>query len=384
MAVEAPPVAGEPPAAEDDAVAAWLRGRIAWQRQPGVWHISLQGVVDGDRCLAALGAALPEDLTALQVEVPASSSPSEVGFRSLAQRLDRPRNLTRLELRCPMCDGLTDAAVKALCRPLSALHRLEALLLDFALCQNLCDGGIEALSIVLSDKGAAESKHDAAAAAAEDGEESPSTHPVLKRFEMNLHACKRITDAGLGKLAGGIGSMRHVSSFVFTFAEPGSQVSSPGLRPLVEAVQSMADLEQLALVFQDCLEFQESCLVVLCQALTQKEKLKVLALNFHGCREITSAGLVLFNEVFKEAHALERVSLDVTLCDKVANKGIEEFCTYLRQKKHLKSLILHIGGTNVGQSAMPLLYKEMGGLDKFEVSVAIRTSSFIGLGVLLS
>mmetsp|Transcript_121995 Transcript_121995/g.352442 ORF Transcript_121995/g.352442 Transcript_121995/m.352442 type:complete len:405 (+) Transcript_121995:50-1264(+) len=361
-----------------DAATAWLRGRIDRQRQDGVWRISFQGFAQADRGLQALGAALPGDLKALEIELPSASSVSDVGLRSLAQGLDRLQCLTRFELRCPMCEAITDAAMKAIFRSLEALSSLLEICLDISLCPQLTDETLNAVASLLAHFGSLEAN----ARPSEDDETTlVPPGPCFRSVELVAHACRNFTDKALNRFGEAVALLKGVSSLSLSFAEPGPSVTSLGLTAILQCMEGMTGLEQFVLVLQGCTELYESGLVILCAGLAEKTKLRHVVLNFHGCLGVTSAGLVMFSDVFKTAQDLFSVTLDVTSCDKVVDKGIEEFCTQLRHKKTLKRVLLRVGGTQVSQNALPLLKKEMSSLESFQVSTAIRTSAFTGVSV---
>jgi len=341
----------------------------------------------------------------------------DAGLCAFADRLKVCKQLVRIDVRCSACDHITDKAIVALC---TALHKhvetLEEIGLDVALCDRVADDAVEALAelfvslAAVSERAEGASEKDKAEpetdkdktvrlpgsvpekdrlADSKKGKKaknkSKEDHaPIengLRRFDLNFHGCRYMSDRALTLLGDSMAKLNAVRAARISLAMLGPSVTVQSLRTVCLGFTNMEELEQVVLDCHGGVAFSETALINLTQALSGKDKLKSLMLNFHGCTDISSSRLVSFQEPFKQCAALQAVCMNFTLCPRIDSKGIEDVCEFLKKHANLKKLVFHVGGTQVTQDAIALLTEDMKHIEQFRISTAVRAATTFGVTV---
>lgn len=380
-AAAAAPAAFAP--AADSPLVRWLRRLIERRTEPGELKVSFQGRPSADEGLQVLADLLPDDLTSLEVELPASSQPSDAGVKVLLDRLEQQTGLVAFGMRCNMCAELTGGTLQAVSAMLANHLDLTDLLLDFSMCVKVGDDGLAAIGKFLGDRAGEPPEEGQTAADAElEGQAQKEKGPefaLLACLDLNFHGCLMLSDDGLDKLVPGLTGARSCRVMRIDLGGLPARATSSGFKNVFGAFATMSALEELFLNVRGSAEVYESCLVTLCSALLAKEHMRSLHLNFHGCSGIATQSLFSFKDPLRSAMKLETIFLDFSECTQIHDKGFQEICTCAKALPGLKRFVLHIGGTQISNVGLADLEQTMKGVPDVKISRAVKWAMSQGL-----
>eukprot|EP00446_Apocalathium_sp_SHHI-4_P050269 CAMPEP_0177389530 /NCGR_PEP_ID=MMETSP0368-20130122/52624_1 /TAXON_ID=447022 ORGANISM="Scrippsiella hangoei-like, Strain SHHI-4" /NCGR_SAMPLE_ID=MMETSP0368 /ASSEMBLY_ACC=CAM_ASM_000363 /LENGTH=433 /DNA_ID=CAMNT_0018854967 /DNA_START=14 /DNA_END=1313 /DNA_ORIENTATION=- len=407
--------------AADSPLVRWLRRLIERRTEPGELKVSFQGRPSADEGLQVLADLLPDDLTSLEVELPASSQPSDAGVKVLLDRLEQQTGLVAFGMRCNMCAELTGGTLQAVSAMLANHLDLTDLLLDFSMCAKVGDDGLAAIGKFLGDRAGEPPEEGEAAADAElegqgggekaaanmdrtsampskdtfDGErhcrrpsrkstaetqkEKEPEFALLACLDLNFHGCLMLSDDGLDKLVPGLTGARSCRVMRIDLGGLPTRATSSGFKNVFGAFATMSVLAELFLNVRGSAEVYDSCLVTLCSALLAKEHMRSLHLNFHGCSGIATQSLFSFKDPLRSAKKLENIFLDFSECTQIHDKGFQEICTCAKALPELKRFVLHIGGTQISNVGLADLEQTMKGVPDVKISRAVKWAMSQGL-----